>query len=193
MHGGKMKKLIGVVLLLLCLPLQASAMKVGGVDIAEKINFGHGKLTLNGAGIRTKFMFKIYVVALYLNDKRKSAADVLADTGPKRIALHITHTLTGGDFMEAFNKAVNANQTPQEYTQIAARLIHFSRVFREVGEVKKGDLITLDYAPEIGTIVAVNGKEHGRVKGADFYAVLLKVWLGPHPVQDNVKQDLLGG
>lgn len=186
-----MKRLIAV--MLLCLPLQAMAMSVSGVDVADKVRVGSNELLLNGAGLRSKFFFRIYVAGLYLSAKKTTAADVLSDTGPKRVMLHMMRKVNGGEFMEAFNKAVNDNQTPEEYVKIAARLIHFSSVFREIGEVNKGDVITLDYFPDAGTVLRINGKEQRRVKGADFYAVLLKVWLGEHPVQINLKQHLLGG
>jgi hypothetical protein len=186
-----MKKLIAAVLL--CLPMQVFALSVAGVDVPEKAHVDSRDLVLNGAGIRTKFLFKIYVGALYLEGKKTTADAVLVDSGAKRVALHIMRHLNGGDLMEAFNKAINANHTPEEYAPLAVRLIQFSRVFREVGEVKKGDVITLDYLPSAGTVVSVNGKEHGRIEGEDFYRALLKIWMGKKPVSEDLKKGMLGG
>ncbi len=186
-----MKKLI--VALLLCLPMQVFAVKVVGVDVPEKAQVAGRDLVLNGAGIRKKFVVKVYVAALYLEKKKDTANDVVMDGGNKRVALHILRHLNGGDFMEAFNKAINANHTADEYMPLAARLIRFSRVFRQVGEVDNGDVITLDYSPATGTVVAVNGKEYGRVQGEDFYRALLKIWMGTKPVSEELKMRLLHG
>ncbi len=186
-----MKKLI--VGVLLCLPLQAFAVKVAGVNVPDGAQVESRQLQLNGAGVRTVMMFKVYVAALYLENKKKTANDVLADTGVKRVELHVLRQLTAGKFMEAFNKAINENHTPEEYIPLAARLIRFSRAFREVGEVNPGDTITLDLTPAGETILRVSGKEHARIKGADFYRGLLRIWMGRNPVSDDLKKDMLGG
>lgn len=186
-----MKKLIAV--LLLCVSAQASAMTVGGVKLDEKVHVDNSDLVLNGAGLRTKYILSIYVSALYLGKKMNSADAVLADTGTKRVELHVLKHLSAGDFMEAFNKAINDNLAQDEYVKISARLLRFSKVFRQVGEVKKGAVIVLDYFPKYGLVLTVNGKELTRIEGADFYNAMLKIWLGNKPVQDSVKKGMLGG
>lgn len=186
-----MRKLLGA--LLLCLSVQAHAAIVSGVTLPEKIHLDKSDLVLNGAGIRTKVIFTIYVAALYVEKKTKSADEILAADGTRRVELHVLFKLTAGEFMEAFNKAINANLTPEEYAPVAARLIHFSRAFREVGEVARGSVIVIDYLPSIGTVLTVNGKEVERIQGADFYSALLKIWLGKNPVQDSLKRAMLGG
>ncbi len=187
-----MKKFVGI--LLLCLSVQAMAATVGGVKLEDKIHVGSSDLVLNGAGIRTKVFFNIYVGALYLTQKTSTPEGVLTNPDAKRVELHVLRHLSAGDFMEAFNKAINANHTPEEYVPIASRLLQFGRAFREVGEVDKGSIIILDYIPDSGmTLLTVNGKEIKRIKGADFYAALLRIWLGKNPVQDSLKKEMLGG
>lgn len=186
-----MKKLMGI--LMLCISTHAVAMTLGGVTLGNTAHVDKSELVLNGAGVRTKAIFNIYVAALYVEKKKTSAAALLADTGAKRIELHVLYRLTAGEFMEAFNKAINANHTPEEYSKVAAQLIHFSRAFREVGEVNKGSVILIDYIPGVGTVLTVNGKERERVAGADFYRAMMKIWLGQNPVQESVKRGLLGG
>lgn len=178
---------------MLCLSAQAFAVTVGGVKLEEKIHLDKSDLVLNGAGIRSKAIFNIYVAALYVEKKNRRAEALLADSGTRRVELHVLYRLTAGEFMEAFNKAINANLTPEEYVPVAARLIHFSRAFREVGEVDKGSVILIDYIPSIGTVLTVNGKERERIVGEDFYRAMLKIWLGKSPVQDSLKKALLGG
>jgi hypothetical protein len=53
--------------------------------------------------------------------------------------------------------------------------------------------VALDFDPQGGTRVSLNGKELGKpIAGADFYRALLRVWLGDQPVQDSLKRALLG-
>ena len=186
-----MNKLIGI--LLLCLSAQVFGAAVGGVVLQDKVQVGTSTVVLNGAGIRSKVVFSIYVGALYLQQKQKGAEAVLADKGAKRISLHVLHRLSAGDFMEAFNKAINDNHTPQEYAPLAARLLRFGRVFREVGMVEKGSVIIMDYLPETDMMVlTVNGKERERIPCADFYVAMMKIWLGKQPVQESLKRAMLG-
>jgi hypothetical protein len=42
--------------------------------------------------------------------------------------------------------------------------------------------------------MTVDGKPAGApIAGEDFYQALLRIWLGPKPVQDDLKKALLGG
>ena len=47
----------------------AQALVVGGVQVAERtrVTAGGPELVLNGVGQRTIFLFRIYVIALYLH------------------------------------------------------------------------------------------------------------------------------
>ncbi len=180
-------------MLLLCLSVQVHAMNISGKALEDNIHVNQNKLVLNGAGMRTKYLFNVYIGALYLRAKLHTPEAILADKGPKRVELYMMRHVNAGDFMEAFNKAIKDNHTPEEYLPVAARLIHFGRVFREVGEVAKGDVILLDYLPETDeTVLTINGKERMRIAGADFYASLLKIWLGKRPAQESLKRAMLG-
>jgi hypothetical protein len=39
----------------------------------------------------------------------------------------------------------------------------------------------------------LDGKERGAIKGADFNRALTNIWLGGHPVQNDLKKAMLGG
>jgi hypothetical protein len=53
--------------------------------------------------------------------------------------------------------------------------------------------VLIDWLPENGTRLTVNGQVKGKdIAGEDFYKALLKIWLGNKPVQDDLKQALLG-
>ena len=58
---------------------------------------------------------------------------------------------------------------------------------------KKGDVILLDFLPEAGTAVSVNGQAKGKpIPGEDFYRALLRIWLGDKPVDGDLKKGMLG-
>jgi hypothetical protein len=177
--------------LLLC--WNANALEVGGVQLADKVQVGNETLQLNGAGIRTKWFFKVYVSALYLTQKQTSAETIIADGKVHRIALHMLRGLGSKRLYNAFSEAIEANQTPAELAAMDAQLKQMAQIFDAVNEVKEGDVITLDYLPGNGTLISVNGTARGTITGADFNRALLRIWLGSKPAQDDLKKEMLGG
>ena len=69
----------------------------------------------------------------------------------------------------------------------------FGEMFADMGNVKKGDVITLDWVPGKGTVTSVNGKQIGEVlPDIAFNQSVMRIWLGEHPPQANIKPALLG-
>ena len=62
-----------------------------------------------------------------------------------------------------------------------------------IPDVEEGDEIVMSWIPEKGTKVTVRGTDRGMFEGRDFADALLAVWLGPAPVQEDLKKALLGG
>ncbi|MBP2686112.1 MAG: hypothetical protein H6Q81_1017 [Deltaproteobacteria bacterium] len=85
-----MRKLV-VALSFLLLSSQAFALDVAGVNVAPTVSAGQKTLTLNGAGIRTKFFVKVYVGSLYTERKVTSATQLLADPGEKLVRMSFVH------------------------------------------------------------------------------------------------------
>ena len=96
-------------------------------------------------------------------------------------------------FMNATIEAIKANHTKAEMAMMDDQLKQLSDIFHLVEDVHAGDLITMDYLPSIGTQITVNGVTYGTINGGMFHRALLKIWLGAHPVQSDLKAELLGG
>lgn len=175
--------------------ISAWAAEVGGVKVEEKSRFAEAgpELLLNGAGIRTKVFFKVYVGALYLTEKKTDAKAVLADAGPKRVAMHMLRDLSAQDLVAALNDGLNANHTEAELAPLAARIKEFTAIMTADKDIRTGGVILLDYIPGTGTRMTVNGAVKGTIPGDDFYRALLKIWLGDKPVDAGLKKAMLGG
>jgi hypothetical protein len=193
MIGIKMKKIIILMMCGALLSWNASAMEVAGVKLADSVNVNNQNLVLNGAGLRTKFFFKVYVAALYLPVKLTSESAVIADENPQRVTLYMLRDLGKNRFLNAFIEAIDANQTPAELIQLKDPIKQMTDIFNLVGDVSSGDIITLDYFPSSGTRISVNGVTYDMIPGGMFHRALLKIWLGSKPVQANLKAALLGG
>jgi len=180
---------------LACAAPAALAAEVEGVQLDDRLALGAGspELVLNGAGLRTRFFFDVYVAGLYLAEKRSSAAEAIALPGPKRVALRLLRNVSAKTLLDALNEGMQANNSPAELDALKSQLGELAALMNAIGEAKKGDSVALDFDPASGTRVSLNGKELGKpIAGADFYRALLRVWLGDKPVQDNLKRALLG-
>ena len=180
-------------LMVFCLMLwvgPASAVEVAGVSLAEKIQAADGtELTLNGAGIRSKVFFKIYVPGLYLQNPGKDTTAVLADPGNKQMLMHFLYDKVEKDkLVAAWNEGFDGNLEQAVRESLAERINTFNAMFTDV---KKGDTIVLDYIPEKGTSVTVAGEMKGVIEGKDFSDALFSIWLGKKPVTDDLKKALL--
>ena len=174
-------------------PVAAGAVEVAGVRIDDRVRVAQSDLQLNGAGIRTKFMFKVYIAALYLPERKSSTSDVVALSGPKRVSMRLVRDLSAEQLVEALEEGIRDNTSPAELDALSSRLTELKAIMLDVKQGRDGDLMTLDFLPGTGTQVAMNGTVRGKIiAGDDFYRALLRIWLGDNPVSKDLKKALLG-
>lgn len=171
----------------------AAAREVGGIELAEQAPAyaGGPTLRLNGAGVRRKFFVAVYAAGLYLPTPTRDASQVLAMDGPRLVVMRFLHREVPRDkLVAAWNEGFAANQDPSTLATLQARIDRFNAMFETLRE---GDTVELAFDPARKTTrVSINGTSRGEVPGADFGAALLRIWLGPSPVSDDLKAALLG-
>jgi hypothetical protein len=183
-----------LVVLSLLLPLAGTAAEVAGVKLPDTATVAGQTLRLNGAALRQKMFFKIYVAALYLPAKQTTSEQALASPGARRISMTLMRDITAEQLIEALAGGVRQNHTAAEFEKLKPGIEALNRVMTDIGQAKSGSVITLDYVPGTGTQVALNGAAQGApVPGEDFYRGLMKIWLGQDPVDSGMKKALLGG
>lgn len=180
---------VGLTLALAGLP--ASAIEVGGIRFADRVQVGGADLIPNGGGVRTRFIFDVYAIVLYL--PAKAASLDATNQRPRRITIHLLRDVKRADFVDALQAGLQANLGEAEFKALAPQLKLFVTQIGGEGEVKKGATVTLDDLPATGTRVAIGGQSLGRdIPGDKFYDALLRIWLGDSPVQADLKDKLLG-
>ena len=187
-----MQRLFVFLLSVFVLSGNANGLSLADVEVADAVeaDASGARLILNGAGIRKKFFISVYVAALYLPERQTDSA-VLLDAPPSnRVMMHCVHSkVEKRKIDEGWRSGFSDNLDPQAFADIGDRLERFIALFDDMHE---GDTVLLDYRPEAGTSVTINGELRGRIEGADFNSGLLSVWLGPEPVTEGLKNDLLG-
>jgi hypothetical protein len=171
----------------------ASAAEVAGIKLDERTRLGTCELVLNGAGLRRKAFFRIYVAGLYLTEKRTTPADVLALAGPKRARITLMRNLPASELAVALRDGIRENSSPEQQRAVRVRVDLLSANLEAMRKFRKGDVITVDWLPDVGTLVGLNGEVKGNpIPGYDVYCALLRVWLGDRPSSASLKKALLG-
>lgn len=186
-----MKKMWVLVFAAVLAVTQARAMEVAGITVPEKAMVGGQEVSLNGAGIRTKFFFDIYVGALYLARHTTDAGQAVIMDGPKRVSMHILYSeVSKKKLVDGWKAGFKKNQSGAVMKKLQERLDRFNAMFTSV---KSGDVILLDYVPGQGTKVTIRGELKGIIPGKDFNEALLAVWLGKKPADKDLKEAMLSG
>ena len=171
----------------------AQTVEREGAKFEATSQVGGAALQLNGVGVRTRAIFKVYVAGLYVPAKSNSAATLLAQKGPRRMALTMLRNVDADSFSGALNEGLQKNLSEAQLAGFKAQIESLNAALKAVGEAKKGDLIHIEYLPDSGTRITANGQPRGAaIVGEDFYNAVLRIWLGDKPVDADLKKELLG-
>src|SRR5437762_13504345 len=122
----------------------AIAADVGGVKLDDKARVGGQELVLNGAGIRTRAVFKVYVGSLYLPVKTTTVDGVLAK-GPRRIQLNLLRDLSGDQLSDAVNDGWKESNSPADVEAVKGETEQFIAILKSMGALKEGGIIAIDF------------------------------------------------
>ena len=194
MHQSAMPLLRLLLSAVLLLPLgSARAVVIEGQHFDDRIRLADTDLVLNGTGLRAVAWFKGYAAGLYLREKTQAAETALAAAGPKRLRMKMMVEVEAKEFVKAFDKGMRRNLKAAERAVLSDRIERFDRTVAELVVLKKGDVVDLDWLPARGLVLSVNGRPRGEpFAGEPFYTAILKIYIGPDPVDDRLKAGLLG-
>lgn len=167
----------------------AGAANVSGVNLEDRVTVNNQTLQLNGAGLRKKFVVKVYVGGLYLSNKQSNPTTVIATDAPRRMVMHFLYSVSKSQMAEAWEEGL-ADNTPNASPEVKTA---FKTLQSWMEDVPKGNRIILTYVPGIGTTVEVNGKNKGTLGGKATADAILNTWIGPDPAPGaDFKKAVLG-
>jgi len=191
-----MRQAAVVVLMLACMAgsTLSHAAKLEGQRFDDTLRVADKTLQLNGLGLRGVAWIKAFVAGLYLPVRSTDAAQILRMPGPKRLRLQMLMEAPSRELSKAVRRGVSKNESPALQLALNDRVNLFNRLVDDIGTLRKGDALDVDYLPGQGTQLRCNGKALGApVPGEDFYQALLKIFIGEHPVDNRLKEGLLRG
>lgn len=150
-------------------------------------------LQMNGAGTRYRAIFRVYDMALYTSTKSNTPEALISMQGPKRLSFVALRELPGTDLGIAFIKGLTNNSAAdlvQKHTASSTRLIE---IFSGKAKLAAGDTFAMEFVPGKGTTFYIQGQAQGAPIGdAEFFSMVLKIWVGPIPADFKLKDALLG-
>jgi hypothetical protein len=192
-----MKQLISLIItILFSTAFYVEAKIVGDVKISDSITFKNKSLKSQGAGVRSKFFIDLYVASFFsekiINSKRLSSTEsyeVVNSRSLKAIRLNIVSDLISSEKMldsinTGFKIATDDNKA------IAVYITEFTSIFDQ--PIEKKDQFTFISEPGVGVHILKNNQRITTINNDDFRQVLLSIWLGPNPIDDDLKRDMLG-
>ncbi len=167
--------------------LPAAAKEREGVVSPEVVAASGKELHLMGMGLRKKLWFKVYIASFYLERPTEDAAQAVSSDQVKRVEMHMLRDLERGKITEAVQAGFEKNSAA-ELPKLQGRLDSF---LKAIPDLKAGQVILVTYFPGRGTLIKAGGGEEIALPGKDFADALFSVWLGQHPVDDELKNEML--
>jgi hypothetical protein len=167
----------------------ARARDVAHVEVPERTEVAGRTLRLNGAGLRSKFFFEVYVAALYLPEPTRDAASILAADAPWVLSMTFMRDVGRQKILDGFTEAFEHN-SPGELDRLRPELARLSDALTDLA---RGQRLVVRYVPGEGLTFGVAGITSVTVAGRPFAVAMLKTWIGDFPADPSLKEALLGG
>lgn len=177
-----------IIVVVLAVTVELQAASLAGVTLPDSTQVAGKNLVLNGLGIRTKFVVKVYVAGLYLEQKSPDANAILKSDAPKRIVMHFVRDVSKKQMTDAFQESFE-NNSPNEAKSMKADI---DKMLGALEDLKEGDEMVFTYVPGTGTTMSINGKDKVTIAEKAFAPVMFSVWLGPKPPNGDLKKGMLG-
>jgi hypothetical protein len=188
-------KTIAALLLTAAIAAPALAQDVTEPRTGLKFAAKSGEMSLLGMGVRTKWMFKVYAIGLYVSDSALSGPlavhkgkttspefykDLVWVDSPKQVILKFTRNLGQSKIQEAMREAL-----------VGADKVKADQFVSYFPEVKEGQECVLSWAPGGTLEVLMAGQAKPAIADKDFAAAVFGIWLRPNPIQDDIKAGLV--
>lgn len=173
--------------------LFAQAAEVGGVKFSDTTDVAGQTIELNGLGIRYRTVIKVYAAALYLPKKTLDANEALSMPGAKKFSAVMLREIDGDTLGRLLMQGIRDNNSQSDVGKHLVSISHMGQSFGEKKRLVAGDTFSIDFDPKAGPTFKVNDKLLGVPSGEpSFNALLLRIWLGDKPADEELKKAMLG-
>ncbi len=164
---------------------------VDGVIVPRTIDFQSRKLDLNGFGTRSKMFVEVYVQALYLSKLSQDPTEIIESDSEMAIRIQITSSMvSSGKLTKNLYKGLERS-TGGDLDKFQSQIETLKTLLSD--KIVEKDVFNLIYNP-IDTSIWLykNDELKGKIPGFDFKKAFFGIWLSNNPVDEDLKNELLG-
>lgn len=147
--------LVWFIALYFLVPVAHAEVTVGPAKFPPQLSLDGTFLTLNGAGIRTRVLFRVYAIGLYLPQPASSAEAVLASQPPRLLRVQLLRALSGVAFADALIDGLKKNHSPETLAAFQQSLETLRTAIAAKGEYPENTIVTISESRDGAVRVAV--------------------------------------
>jgi Chalcone isomerase-like len=169
------------------------SVKVKTENFPKQIQLEGTKLELNGAGTRYKAIFKVYDMGLYIAAKAGTIQEVINVPGAKKLQFIAHREISTSELGRLFYQGIKDNNSAELNLKHMASAVRLSEIASVRSKIMPGESFSMEYVPGKGLTFFVMDKAQGSAIGdAEFFSMVMKIWLGNVPADFMLKDALLG-
>ena len=191
-----MKKVLFAIIAVFILQLNVHGQKeinIDGVIIPRYLPFENKKIELNGIGKRNKLWFDVYTLGLYLTKLSQDPKEILESNTLMGVRIQITSSLVNAKkFSKSLKDGLEKSAGEVEATKFKEELDLIEKYVNSEKIVEK-DIFNLIYNPVDSKMYIIkNDVIKGTIPGFAFKKAFYGIWLCDKPINQKLKNDLLG-
>ena len=173
-------------------PAAAVGADAVGVNYPDSLRVEGVTLSLNGTGVAYRALAKLYTVGLYLPTKTSNPTEVLDMSTPRRLRFVMLQGMRVDEIGKAITRGIELNSSRPEFFKLIPSIRAMGEQFAGIRRLNAGDVFVIEHVPNRGTLFLVNGEPAGLpITEPLFYPAVLRTWIGPKPVTQDLKIALL--
>ncbi|MCW5231604.1 chalcone isomerase family protein [Verminephrobacter eiseniae] len=183
--------LISIGLLFTVNPILASEVIFDGIRFEKFRKVDGTILKCNGIGKRTILFFDAYHAVLYTEIHYDDFDTLRQSNQPRILELRLLRDAPLSQLEKVVVDGIRKNSNADQLTSLHERLQALLANMRRVKFLTKGDILEIIFSND-STQLRINKVDLGNpILGKDFNDAFLSIWLGPHPIDSELKRQLL--
>jgi hypothetical protein len=129
-------------------------VRLAGVAIPQSTSVDGRKLVLNGVGLESMFMVRVYVASLYLETPSSDPALIISSRQEKVLTLHFLHSIGANQIMSSMERDIIDNSPILSHDQVVDR----DQLLKSLKAVRPGNELRFVISSTGETLVFQNGR-----------------------------------
>lgn len=184
-----MRKLLALVVAVVCVPMFAKGVTVEGSKYPATITVEGKNLKLIGAGLREKWFFDVYTMGAYSESGSCNLSEIVNKTEVKYLRLDMKRDVSAEKMSSSIGESFEEHMPKNAPAKLKQQRKTFESLFKN--ECTEGTVLEFVYIPGKGTTLKQNGKELGPpLEGDGFQKVLWDIYFSKNTCCDGLLEQI---